>query len=92
VEDAQERTRLDADVAALIEKLEGDTGPPLPFQTGHANVWKVLINDRTLAGLAQVERQIYAIAMHEGLTVVEATGPHTAALRALGVDILPLGS
>ena len=92
VEDAQERTRLDADFAALIEKIEGDAGPPLPFQTGHANIWKVLINDPALAGLAQVDRQIYATAMHEGLTVLEEMRPHTAALRELGVDILALGS
>ncbi len=92
VDDAQERTRLDADFAALIEKMESDAGPPLPFLSGHASIWKALINDPTLAGLAQVDRQIYATAMHEGLTVVEEARPHTAALRELGVNILVLGS
>jgi predicted nucleic acid-binding protein len=92
VADAQERVRLNADFAALIAKIEGDAGPPLPFQTAHANIWKALIDDRTLAGLAQIDRQIYATAMYEGLTVVEETRPHSSALRALGVDILVLGS
>lgn len=91
VDDARERTRLDADFAALTEKMESDAGPPLPFQTGHANIWKALVNDATLAGLAQVDRQVYATAMHEGLTVVEEARPQTAALRELGVSILVPG-
>jgi predicted nucleic acid-binding protein len=92
VENAQERTRLDADFAALIEKMESDAGPPLPFQIGHANIWKALINDPALKRLGQVDRQVYATAMHEGLTVVEEPRPHTPALRELGVNILALGS
>jgi hypothetical protein len=91
IKDPQERARLDADFAALIAKLEGDAGPPLAFQTGHANTWKALIHDQTLAGLAQIDRQIYATAMQEGMTVVEEARAQTDALRKLGVDILVLG-
>jgi hypothetical protein len=88
VSDAQQRARLNADFSALIEKIVADAGPVIPFHSSHADIWKALIDDRTLAGLGQVDRQVYATAMYEGLTVVEEAQPHTPAVKALGVEIL----
>ena len=91
VEDAQARARLDADLSALIAQIEADAGPALKFDAGHAAVWKAILHDQTLTGLGQTDRQVYATAMHEGITVVEQGRPEGAALQALGVDILVLG-
>lgn len=83
------RSRLDADLASFLAQLEADSGaPPLPFISAHASVWEALMHESSLAGVAQTNRQVYATAMHEGLTVVEARHAATRALRALGVDIV----
>lgn len=91
VEDAQLRARLDADFAALIAQIEADAGPPLAFETGHAEIWKALVHDRTLTGLGQTDRQVYATALHEGLVVVEERSAASAALQSLGVGLFILG-
>lgn len=88
--DAQIRARLEADLTSLLADIAADAGPPLAFQTSHADIWKALIGDKTLTGLQQTDRQVYATAMHEGLTVVERARLHTTVLQALGVDILVL--
>lgn len=49
------------------------------------------MHDRNLTGLGQTDRQVYATALHEGLTVVEERSAASAALQALGVDLLILG-
>ena len=92
VQDAQVRARVEADLSALIAQIEADGGPALSFDAGHAAVWKAILHDQTLTGLGQTDRQVYATAMHEGLTVVEAGRAEGAALQALGADILALGS
>jgi predicted nucleic acid-binding protein len=87
VTDAQSRLRLEANLLALLCSLEADSEAPLPFDAGHASIWKVLVHDATLRGLGATDRQVYATAMQDGLAVVEAAGPHTQALQALGVSI-----
>lgn len=87
VEDATERSRLEADLSTLLAQIEGDTAPPLDFDSNHAAVWQALMYDESLKGLGQTDRQVYATAMYEGLTVVEANGNYTQALQDLGVSL-----
>lgn len=84
---SQARARLDANLSALLSQIEADSEEPLAFDDQHANVWRALLNDPSLLGLGATDRQVYATAMHEGLTVVEEHHAHTAALQALGVAI-----
>lgn len=81
------RARLDANLSTLLSQIEADSEEPLSFDERHANVWRALLNDPGLQGLGATDRQVYATAMHEGLTVVEERHTHTAALQALGVSI-----
>jgi hypothetical protein len=90
VPDAQARARLDANLNALLSQLRADVGGPLEFHLEHAGVWRALIKDQTIRGLGYTDRQVYATAMYEGVTVVEEPGLHTPALRALGVKIRDL--
>lgn len=90
VRNPQIRTRLEADLSALLAKIVADAGPPVPFHAGHADIWKALIGDQTLNGVVQTDRQVYATAMYEGFTVVEEARGQSAALEALGVTILIL--
>ena len=87
VTDSQARLRLEANLESLLSQIQADSEAPLAFDEGHASVWRALIDDVTLQGLGATDRQVYATAMHEGLTVVEEGGPHTAALQALGVRL-----
>lgn len=81
------RARLDANLSALLSQIEADSAAPLAFDAAHANVWRALLNDPNLPGLGATDRQVYATALHEGLSVVEERHAHTAALQALGVGI-----
>lgn len=85
VPSSQVRARLDANLSSLLSQIEADAVAPLWFDDQHANVWRALLNDPKLHGLGATDRQVYAIAMHEGLTVVEEHHAHTAALQSLGV-------
>ena len=88
VHDAGLRSRLTADLGSLIAQLEADSDlPPLPFIAAHASVWEALMHEPSIAGVAQTNRQVYATAMYEGLTVVESSQTATPALRALGIEI-----
>lgn len=87
VASSQARARLEANLASLLSQIEADSAEPLAFDELHASVWRALLNDAALQGLGATDRQVYATAMHEGLTVVEEGNPHTAALQALGVGI-----
>lgn len=87
VPSSQVRARLEANLSALLSQIEADSEAPLAFDDQHANVWRALLNDPNLQGLGATDRQVYATAMHEGLTVVEEGHAHTAALQALGVSI-----
>jgi hypothetical protein len=82
------RSRLDSDFGSLIAQLEADSGvASLPFIGAHASVWEALMHEPSISGVPQIDRQVYATAMHEGLTVVEEAHPATSALRALGIEI-----
>lgn len=88
VADTGERSRLDADLSSLLAQIQADSGhAPLPFQTEHASVWQALMHEASVAGEPQINRQIYATAMYEGLTVVEENKPLTSAFQNLGVGI-----
>ena len=69
---ATERTRLDAAMNCLLASIKADAGAPLAFELGHAQAWQALIPEPTLAGLGVSDKQIFATAMHDGLTVVGA--------------------
>jgi hypothetical protein len=85
--DQGRRARLTAKLSALLASLQADGGSPLPFGLGHADVWQALLHEPTIAQMPQVDRQLYAIAVHEGLLVVEYGHAHTAALVQLGVQL-----
>lgn len=87
VSDVGQRMRSEADLSSFLAQLEADAGPPLPFIQAHASVWAALMHEPTIAGVPQTDRQVYATAMHEGLTVVETAKPPTGALQQLGVLI-----
>lgn len=86
-ESSQARARLYANLSALLSQIEADSEEPLVFDDQHANVWRALLNDSSLEKLGATDCQVYATAMHQGLTVVEGSYDHTAALQALGVSI-----
>ena len=88
VPSGQIRARLDANLSSLLSQIEADSKEPLVFDDQHATVWRALLNDPSLHGLGATDRQVYATAMHEGLSVVEESHAHTTALQALGVSIL----
>ena len=81
------RIQLDARLSGLLNSLEADTGPPLAFDQPHADMWRLLLNEPGIQGVGATDLQVYAIAMHEGLTVVEQPHAHTAALQQLNVKI-----
>jgi predicted nucleic acid-binding protein len=81
------RARLEANLSTLLDQIEADSEEPLVFDEQHASVWRALLNDPSLKGLGATDRQVYATAMHEGLTVVEEPHDHTAVLQTLGVGI-----
>ena len=88
VADAGERTRLDTDFRALLDQLKADGGAPLAFDESQAAAWEALMLEPALKGVTQSDRMVYATAMVEGLTVVEAARAATPALQKLGVAIV----
>ena len=82
---ATERTRLDAAMNWLLSSIEADAGAPLAFEMGHAQAWQALLSEPTLAGLGVSDKQVFATAMHDGLTVVEEASVHTRAAKGLGI-------
>lgn len=85
---AAARKYLETDLYTLLDRIKADSGlGPLGFELPHAMMWAHLCMDGSIPGVGQVERQVYATAMHEGLAVVETTRPEHAALQALGVTI-----
>jgi hypothetical protein len=82
------RKRLAADLSALLSQIQADSGiGPLDFTQAHANFWVALYSEPSIANVTLTERQVYATAMYEGLSVVESSRPETAALRTLGILI-----
>ena len=72
---------------ALLNALADSGIAPFDFTRSHATIWTALSVDPALQGVQQTDRQVYATAMYEGLTIVEAVRPETPALTALGASI-----
>lgn len=85
VRSASDRSRLDASMSALLATIEADAGAPLAFELGHAEAWRVLISEPSLSGAGVSEKQVFATAMHDGLTVVDESSVNTRAAKALGI-------
>jgi len=82
------RARWEADLDTALAHIESDSGvPPLPFTAEHARLWADLCLDTTIPTVAQIDRQVYATAMYEGLTIVEPSKPEHAVITALGVRV-----
>ena len=82
------RSALDTDLDVVLGQIAADSGiAPFDFTRSHATIWTALSVDPALQGVQQTDRQVYATAMYEGLTSVEAVRPETPALTALGASI-----
>lgn len=84
------RDRLNLALNHLLEQIaaDADAGAALAFESGHASAWQTLISEPTLTSLGVTDKQIYGTAMHDDLVVAEETGPHIAAVRALGIKVV----
>ncbi|MNZ75364.1 hypothetical protein D3C78_938380 [compost metagenome] len=82
------RLRLMEDLSRLLDAIAADSGVmPLDFSAAHARIWAHLALTPELGTLPQVDRQVYATAIYEGLTVVEGRRAETDALRNAGLRI-----
>lgn len=86
----QEAMRLETDLDWLLKSIEADAHGLLAFTDAHARVWKALIHDPALAGVSQLDRQVYAVAMAEGLTIVESARAVHGVLRRMGILVTSL--
>ena len=78
------RAAVEVSLRSFLAKMRADGGEPYAFNEAHADAWRFLLSLPGLRGLAATSRQVYAIAMAEGLTVVEESNGFTATLRAQG--------
>ena len=81
------RGRLSADLTSFLAELKADAVAPLAFTELHATIWSALMHESSIDGVPQTDRQVYATALYEGLTVVEEARAETAQLQALGIAI-----
>lgn len=81
------RGRLTADLTSFLAQLQADAVAPLAFTERHADIWSALIHESSIEGVPQTDRQVYATALYEGLTIVEEARAETARLQALGIAI-----
>ncbi len=82
------RKYLESDLESLLEHIKAESGVrAMSFTSAHAKMWTMLSHNPTVPTVGQIDRQVYAVALHEGLTVVERARPEHAALQALGVSI-----
>lgn len=81
------RGRLAADLASFLAQLKADAIGPLGFTELHAAIWAALIQEPSIDAVPQTDRQVYATALYEGLTVVEEARAETTQLQALGIAI-----
>lgn len=82
------RSALDTDLDVVLGQIAADSGiAPLDFTRSHATMWTALSLDHSLKDVPQTDRQVYATAMYEGLTIAEPARRETPALTALGVRI-----
>lgn len=89
LEDAEVRRTVESVFAALLNHILADAGPEglLGFERNHADQWRGLMFDSRLATISQIDRQVYATAIAEGLTVVEERHEMTEVLKELGLRI-----
>jgi predicted nucleic acid-binding protein len=90
VEDSQIRQRMQRDFEELLEGLEADGGPPLEFGDGAARIWQTLMHDANLKGVPQIDRQVYATALHERIAVAEEPRRTHEVMATLGLDVVVL--
>lgn len=82
------RQYLESDLESLLEHIKAESGvKSMSFSYVHAKMWTLLSHNATIPTVGQIDREVYAVALHEGFTVAERTRPEHAALRALGVSI-----
>jgi len=93
IEEADVRGTVESVFAELISRILADAGEPglIAFEKNHAEQWRGLMFDRRLASINQIDRQIYATALAEGLAVVEGRHEMTDNLRTLGLQVVVPG-
>jgi hypothetical protein len=89
LEDAEVRRTVESVFAALLSHILADAGPEglLGFERNHADQWRGLMFDSRLATISQIDRQVYATAIAEGLAVVEERHDMTEVLKEVGLRI-----
>jgi hypothetical protein len=89
IEDAEVRRTVESVFAALLNHILADAGPEglLGFERNHADQWRGLMFDSRLEAINQIDRQVYATAIAEGLTVVEERHAMTDVLKEVGLRI-----
>jgi hypothetical protein len=89
LDDAEVRRTVDSVFAALLNHILADAGPDglLGFERNHADQWRGLMFDSRLETISQIDRQVYATAIAEGLTVVEERHAMTEVLKEVGLRI-----
>ena len=95
LDDAEVRRTVESVFAALIDQICADVAPLqdglLGFERNHAEQWRGLMFDRRLESISQIDRQVYATAIAEGLAVVEERHALTETLRQVGLRIVVPG-
>lgn len=89
LEDAEVRRTVESVFSALLNHILADAGPDglLGFERNHADQWRGLMFDSRLETISQIDRQVYATAIAEGLTVVEERHDMTEVLKEAGLRI-----
>ncbi len=89
LDDAEVRRTVESVFAALLNHILADAGSDglLGFERNHADQWRGLMFDSRLEGISQMDRQVYATAIAEGLTVVEERHDMTEVLKQVGLRI-----
>jgi hypothetical protein len=89
LDDAEVRRTVESVFAALLNHILADAGPEglLGFERNHADQWRGLMFDSRLETISQIDRQVYATAIAEGLTVVEERHAMTEVLKEVGLRI-----
>jgi hypothetical protein len=89
LEDAGVRRTVESVFSALLNHILADAGPNglLGFERNHADQWRGLMFDSRLETISQIDRQVYATAIAEGLTVVEERHDLTDMLKQVGLRI-----
>lgn len=92
VDESNERRELTRRLSEMLALMHNRTGPPLEFNQLAANIWQWMLTATTLQTVTKLSLQEYAIAVVNGLTVVERSRAYHDALRDLGVSVETLGT